>query len=197
MDNNIIEHKFGITRSERNQQNKHNSFVIWFTGLSGSGKSTLANKLEQKLFENGYKVYVLDGDNVRLGINKDLDFTAQGRKENIRRVAEIAKLMMDAGLIVITSFISPFRADRKSAREIIGTDNFTEIFVDCPFEVCEQRDVKGLYAKAKAGEIKHFTGIKSNYELPENPDITVHTDKNNEAECMEIIYHVIEQKIKI
>ncbi len=166
---------FKITRFHRNELNNHSSFVIWFTGLSGAGKSTLANGLEQYLHERNIRCYTLDGDNIRLGINSDLDFSGEGRKENIRRVAEIAKLMLDAGIIVIASFISPFNEDREEARKIIGDKNFVEIFVDCPLEICEQRDAKGLYEKARKGLIKDFTGISSPYEKPEHPDIILHS----------------------
>ena len=151
---NIQGQKFKIARSHRNKLNRHQSFVIWFTGLSGAGKSTLANGIEQALFAKNIRCYALDGDNVRLGINSDLDFTTEGRNENIRRVAEIAKLMADAGLIVIMSLISPFREDRQKAKSIIGEEYFIEVFVDCPLEVCEERDAKGLYKKARQGTIK-------------------------------------------
>ena len=196
MKQSISRQEFKISRALRNARSKHASFVLWFTGLSGSGKSTLAGALEQKLFELGLNVYVLDGDNMRLGMNKDLDFSDAGRKENIRRVAEIAKLMMDAGIIVITSFISPFTEDRAIARGIIGADDFAEVFVNCPFGVCEKRDVKGLYARARKGEIKNFTGISSLYEAPQHPDITVNTNEMEVEECLEKIYNSIDKRIK-
>ena len=195
MTNNVIPQEFKLSRAIRNEQNKHSSFVVWFTGLSGSGKSSLANALEQRLFEDGYKVYVLDGDNIRLGINNDLDFTDAGRNENIRRVAEVAKLMVDAGIIVITSFISPFKMQRKAAKEVIGVNDFVEVFIDCPIEVCEQRDIKGLYKKARKGEIKHFTGINSPYEAPENPDISVPTNNQDIKECIDQIVKNLENKL--
>ncbi|MDP4285478.1 MAG: adenylyl-sulfate kinase [Bacteroidota bacterium] len=194
---NISAQSFKISRSHRNLQNHHTSLVIWFTGLSGSGKSTLANGVEQKLFSNGIKCYALDGDNVRLGINKDLDFSDTGRKENIRRVAEIAKLMADAGLIVIASFISPFKEDREIAKKIIGEDHFIEVFVDCPLEVCEQRDVKGLYKKARQGTIKEFTGISSPYEAPDHANITIHSNNAGPGESIQQIMSYLENKMQI
>jgi len=159
-----------ITREDRVRLNGHKGKVIWFTGLSGSGKSTLANALEKELHAQGKRTYILDGDNIRQGLNKDLGFTDADRVENIRRVAEVAKLMMDAGLIVMTAFISPFRAEREMARELIGNENFIEVFVDTPLEVCEQRDPKGLYMKARSGQLPNMTGINSPYEPPRTPD---------------------------
>lgn len=194
---NIHVQQFKISRSHRNWQNQHHSFVIWFTGLSGSGKSTLANGLEQMIFKKGIKCYALDGDNVRLGINSDLDFSAEGRKENIRRVAEIAKLMADAGTIVLASFISPFKEDRELAKKIIGEEGFVEVFVDCPLEVCEQRDTKGLYKKARQGTIKEFTGISSPYEAPENPDITIHSNAADLDNGVLKIYEYIQKKMNL
>lgn len=194
---NIHFQKFKISRSQRNTQNRHTSFVIWFTGLSGSGKSTLANGLEELLFKRNIKCYALDGDNVRLGINSDLDFSTEGRKENIRRVAEISHLMSDAGVLVIASFISPFKEDRERAKTIIGEKNFIEIFVDCPLEVCEQRDTKGLYTKAKKGEIKEFTGISSPYERPENPYITIQSNTMSANEGVDYIFKNIEKRLKL
>lgn len=193
---NIDIQKFKISRLNRNHQNKHNSFVIWFTGLPGSGKSTLSNELEQFLFKKGIKCYALDGDNVRLGINSHLDFSAFGRHENIRQAAEVAKLMVDAGIIVIASFISPFKEDRDKAKMIIGEKNFIEIFVSCPLEICEQRDPKGLYNKARKGEIKEFTGISSPYEIPENPAITIHSNTMSVQESAQLIYDRIEEKLE-
>lgn len=192
---NLVRHNFKINVYDRIKRNGHRSFVIWLTGLSGSGKSTLAGAIEQALFEKKINTYVLDGDNTRLGINKDLSFTDTDRKENIRRVAEIAKLMTEAGLITITSFISPFREDRNFAREIIGENNFIEVFVNCPLEECEKRDVKGLYAKARTGEIKNFTGISSNFEKPEHPDIIVNTNIDSIEICLRQILKAIEKKI--
>lgn len=170
---NVHKQALAIGKAEREKLNGHKGQVIWFTGLSGSGKSTIANALEMALHAKGYRTYILDGDNVRGGLNKDLGFTDADRVENIRRIAEVAKLMMDAGLIVMTAFISPFRQEREMARELIGTENFVEIYVNTPLEVCEQRDVKGLYKKARAGLLPNLTGIGSPYEAPLTPDITV------------------------
>jgi bifunctional enzyme CysN/CysC len=167
---NVHKQALTISRSDRERLNGHPSKVVWFTGLSGSGKSTLANSLEAALHERGMRTYILDGDNVRQGLNKDLGFTDADRVENIRRIAEVAKLMMDAGLIVMTAFISPFRQERDMARTLVGADNFIEVYVNTPLQVCEQRDVKGLYKKARAGEIPNMTGINSPYEVPQNPD---------------------------
>tara|TARA_R110002050_G_scaffold200591_1_gene335462 strand:- start:2658 stop:3260 length:603 start_codon:yes stop_codon:yes gene_type:complete len=173
---NVIPHVHHVSRADRNELNNHKSFVVWFTGLSGSGKSTLASLLEAELLKNGIRTYILDGDNVRTGLNRDLDFTDAGRVENIRRIGEVANLMVDAGLVVLSAFISPFEADRQQVAEIVGKDNFIEVFVDCPLQVCEQRDVKGLYAKARKGLIKNFTGIDSPFERPVNPDVVISSD---------------------
>ena len=164
-----------ITRQLRAQQKNQTPKTIWMTGLSGAGKSTLINEVEKRLFAEGKHTMLLDGDNVRMGLNKNLGFKEQDRIENIRRVSEVAKLMNDAGLITLTSFISPFESDRLKAREIIGADNFIEIYVATPIEECEKRDVKGLYKKARAGEIPNFSGISSPYEAPKNPEITIDT----------------------
>jgi bifunctional enzyme CysN/CysC len=170
-----------ISREDRERLNGHKGKVIWFTGLSGSGKSTIANALEKELHDLGQRTYILDGDNVRQGLNKDLGFTDADRVENIRRVAEVAKLMMDAGMIVMTAFISPFRAEREMARELIGQENFVEVFVDTPLAVCEQRDPKGLYKKARNGQIPNMTGISSPYEIPENPSFVVASNQSSIA----------------
>jgi adenylylsulfate kinase len=169
--------------------------VIWFTGLSGSGKSTLAVQLEAQLHQAGHKTYLLDGDNIRTGLNKDLTFTDEGREENIRRIGEVCKLFLDAGVIILSAFISPFKADREQVKKIVGEENFIEVFVDAPLEVCEQRDVKGLYKKARAGEVKNFTGIDSPYEVPENPDVTILTHKLSIEESIEQLVSFIEPKI--
>jgi bifunctional enzyme CysN/CysC len=171
--NNIHEECYSINRELREAMKKHPGKVIWFTGLSGSGKSTLANALEVRLYQQGFHTYILDGDNIRLGLNKDLGFSEQDRGENIRRVAEIAKLMLDAGLIVMTAFISPFQKEREMAKEIIGKSNFVEIYVNTPLAICEERDIKGLYKKAREGKIPNMTGINSPYETPLNPDLVV------------------------
>jgi adenylylsulfate kinase len=161
--------------------------VIWFTGLSGSGKSTIANATEKVLHDMGLQTYILDGDNVRMGLNKDLGFSHKDRTENIRRIAEVANLFADSGSIVLTAFISPYREDRDSAREIIGNEDFIEVFVSADLSVCEERDPKGLYKKARAGEIKGFTGIDAPYEEPINPELVVETDKYNIKECAQIV----------
>ena len=174
---NLIYHQASVTRQRRNNLNKHRSIVLWFTGLSGSGKSTLAHALEEKLFQKGLRTFVLDGDNVRHGLNSNLDFSEADRTENIRRISEVSKLMIEAGLIVMTAFISPFKKDRNEARSLISNDHFIEIFCKASLETCEDRDVKGLYKLARAGEIKNYTGIDSPYEIPENPELIINTDK--------------------
>ena len=174
---NLIYHQASVTRQRRNNLNKHRSIVLWFTGLSGSGKSTLAHALEEKLFQKGLRTFVLDGDNVRHGLNSNLDFSAADRTENIRRISEVSKLMIEAGLIVMTAFISPFKKDRNEARSLISNDHFIEIFCKASLETCEERDVKGLYKLARAGKIKNYTGIDSPYEIPENPELIINTDK--------------------
>jgi adenylyl-sulfate kinase len=168
---NIFSQKINISYKDRERIKDQKGKVIWLTGLSGSGKSTLANMLEVSLHDLKKHTYILDGDNLRLGLNKDLGFSDEDRKENIRRAAEVAKLMMDAGLIVITAFISPFRSERKMARNLVGSENFIEVFVDTPLEICEQRDPKGLYKKARSGLIRNMTGVSSPYECPENPEL--------------------------
>ena len=177
MQKNIIPNQFSVSKNQRSQLNNHGSFLIWFTGLSGSGKSTIANAVEQQLAQKGFHTFLLDGDNIRHGLNKDLGFTEADRIENIRRIGEVSKLMTDAGLIVITAFISPFQSERNMVRELIGAGEFIEIFVDTPLQIAEKRDVKGLYAKARAGELKNFTGIDSPYERPSKPEIIIDTCK--------------------
>ena len=172
MSTNLTKHNFLVTREQREKNNGHPGLVIWFTGLSGSGKSTIANELDLELNSRGLKTYVLDGDNIRMRLNKDLGFSPEDRKENIRRISEVARLFADSGTIVITAFISPYLNDRKSARHIIGSD-FIEVFVNTPIEECIKRDPKGLYKKAIAGEIKGFTGIDAPYEQPLNPEISL------------------------
>ena len=176
---NIIYHQASVTRQRRNKLNNHRSIVLWFTGLSGSGKSTLAHALEEKLFQKGCRTFVLDGDNVRHGLNSNLDFSRAGRTENIRRISEVSKLMLESGLIVMTAFISPISKDRSEARQLISNDDFIEIYCKASLEVCETRDVKGLYKRARAGEIKNYTGIDSPYEVPENPELTIDTDNQS------------------
>jgi adenylylsulfate kinase len=194
---NIIPQNYRVTKADRIRANGHKPCVVWLTGLSGSGKSTLANAVEQQLFHHNIKTYVLDGDNIRFGLNNNVDFSPEGRKENIRRIGEVSKLFVDAGVVVLTAFISPFRADRDFVRSILGGDEFTEVFVDCPLEVCEQRDVKGLYKKARAGEIPDFTGISSPFEAPLKPEITVRTNVLSIEEATGIITGIILKKISI
>ena len=194
---NVIQHQFNISREQRNAHKKHASFLVWFTGLSGSGKSTIANALEEALYKKGIHTYVLDGDNVRQGLNKNLSFSAEDRSENIRRIAEVSKLMIDAGVVVLASFVSPYERDREQIRETVGKANYIEIFVNTPISECEKRDVKGLYAKARAGEIKNFTGVNAPYEVPQNPDIEIDTTKISVAEILAVIMKKIEQKLKV
>ena len=176
---NIIYHQASVTRQRRNKLNNHRSVVLWFTGLSGSGKSTLAHALEEKLFQKGCRTFVLDGDNVRHGLNSNLDFSEAGRTENIRRISEVSKLMLESGLIVMTAFISPINKDRIEARKLISNDDFIEIYCKASLETCESRDVKGLYRRARAGEITNYTGIDSPYEVPENPELTIDSDNQS------------------
>tara|TARA_B100000795_G_scaffold105159_1_gene77610 strand:- start:1592 stop:2191 length:600 start_codon:yes stop_codon:yes gene_type:complete len=189
---NIIYHQASVTRNRRNQSNQHQSIVIWFTGLSGSGKSTLAHVLEEKLFNMGCSTYVLDGDNVRHGLSSNLNFSDNDRKENIRRIGEVSKLMVDAGIIVMTAFISPFREDRSKVRKLIPEGGFIEIYCKASLEVCEKRDVKGLYKLARAGEIKNYTGIDSPYEAPRNPELIIETDKESLEDSVSKIYCFLE-----
>lgn len=192
----IIPHNHQITVTDRRKQNGHNSFAIWFVGLSGSGKSTLANALEQKLYTLGYKTFILDGDNIRSGLNKDLDFSEAARKENMRRIGEVAKLMVDSGSLVLSAFISPFEAERELVKNLLGEENYVEVFVNCPLEECEKRDVKGLYAKARAGEISNFTGISSPFEEPKNPTVKVPTHKLSLEEGVNKLTAAISDKLK-
>ena len=196
MSSNIVPHKFTVDRLARNKMNGHSSFVVWFTGLSGSGKSTIANLLEKNLLEKGIHTFSLDGDNIRAGINKDLNFTAEDRQENLRRIAEISKLFVDAGIVVIASFISPLKKDREMIQEIVGSDDFYEVFVNTSLEECERRDVKGLYKKARKGEIPNFTGISAPYEAPQNPDIEIETEKETVEESVERINVQLQKKLK-
>ena len=191
---NVIYHQASVTRERRNQSNNHQSVVLWFTGLSGSGKSTLAHVLEEKLFNKGCKTLVLDGDNVRHGLNSNLDFSDDDRKENIRRIGEVAKLMLESGLIVMTAFISPFREDRVAVRNLISNSDFIEIYCKASLKTCEARDVKGLYKRARGGEIKNYTGIDSPYEAPENPELIIDTDKETLDESVSKIYSLLERK---
>ena len=195
--NNIIYHQASVTRIRRNKLNNHRSVVLWFTGLSGSGKSTLAHSLEEKLFQRGYRTFVLDGDNVRHGLNSNLDFSDASRTENIRRISEVSKLMLESGLIVMTAFISPFKKDRYEAKKLISNDDFIEIYCKATLEICEARDVKGLYKRARAGEIKNYTGIDSPYEEPENPDLIVDTDNETLEDSVSKILNFLEKNFLI
>ncbi len=193
---NIIPHNHKVKLEDRIQRDGFQPYLLWFTGLSGSGKSTLASELELYLFKEGINTYILDGDNIRSGLNKDLDFSDEGRKENIRRISEVSKLFVDAGTVVLTAFISPFKEDRALAKELVGENRFIEIFVECSIEECERRDVKGLYKKARNGEIQNFTGISSPFEVPDNPTITVNTENNSIEECKSQLVKVVLPKIR-
>lgn len=184
---NITWHRGAVTRRNRERLNGHRGFTLWFTGLSAAGKSTLAVAVEEALYGMGCRTYILDGDNIRHGLNKNLGFSPEDRTENIRRIGEVAKLLRDCGIINMTAFISPYREDRRLARELGNGYEFIEIFVDCPVEICEQRDPKGVYRKAREGIIKEFTGISAPYEAPENPEIHVRTDRMSIQECVTAI----------
>ncbi|MBP97577.1 adenylyl-sulfate kinase [Candidatus Poribacteria bacterium] len=190
---NITWHQSEIDQAAREELLKQKGCVIWFTGLSGSGKSTVANQVAAHLHQSGRITYVLDGDNIRHGLNKNLGFSPEDRQENIRRIGEVAKLFADAGLITTTAFISPYRQDRDAVRDIMSPDRFIEVFVDCPLEVCENRDPKGLYKKARAGELKGFTGIDAPYEAPQSPELVVNTNELDVAGCTEqVIAYLME-----
>lgn len=189
MTENIVWHHHNVTHEDRCQQKSQKPCVLWFTGLSGSGKSTVANAVEALLFQNGNHSYLLDGDNVRHGLNKDLSFSDADRVENIRRIGEVSKLFTDSGLIVLSAFISPFKADRQQVRDLLEEEQFIEVFVDTPLEICEQRDPKGLYKKARAGDIKNFTGLDSPYEAPQAPEIHL---KTNEHSIEELAQQVLQ-----
>lgn len=197
MSENVVIHEYGISKSHRNKVNGHESFVLWFTGLSGSGKSTIANKVEEALFYKGVSTYSLDGDNIRSGINKGLGFTREDRLENLRRIAEVAKLFVDAGLVTIAAFVSPLITDRDQVKQIIGAHDVVEIFVDTTLEECERRDVKGLYRKARAGKIKNFTGIDAPYEAPEDPDIHIKTEHTKVDDAVLDIINYLEETQRI
>jgi adenylylsulfate kinase len=194
---NIIPHHFSISKKERNLKNQHNSMVIWFTGLSGSGKSTIANSLEKELFKNGIQTFSLDGDNVRGGLNKGLSFSKEDRQENLRRIAEVTKLFIDAGIVVVASFISPLREDRDFIKNIVGEENFIEVFVNTSLEECERRDVKGLYKKARKGEIENFTGISAPYEEPKDADLEIKTEEMSIDNAVKSINIYIKKKLEI
>jgi len=190
----IIWHHATVTRERRNQQNNHKSVVLWFTGFSGSGKSTLAHAIEEQLHQQGCKTFVLDGDNIRHGLSSGLTFSEKDRKENLRRIGEVSKLFVEAGVIVLTAFISPFREDRERVRSLMPHGDFLEVYVDCPIEVCEERDVKGLYRRARAGEVKEFTGISSPYEPPEKPELTVNTEQETLEESVQKILSLLSER---
>jgi len=193
-DKNIVWHNHQVTKEERLRLKKQKATILWFTGLSGSGKSTIANAVECKLYALHRHSYLLDGDNIRLGLNRDLGFSNEDRVENIRRIAEVSKLFVDAGVIVLTAFISPFREDRESVRSLVEDGEFIEIFVDTPLDICESRDPKGLYAKVRKGEIPNFTGISSVYESPLNSDIYIRSDLKSLDECAQEIIDYLKSR---
>lgn len=194
MTENVVWHETLVNRAERNRMNKHRSGLIWLTGLSASGKSTICHHLEKELFDRGIRAYVLDGDNVRHGINRNLGFSREDRSENLRRIAEVSKLFVDAGIVVLAAFISPYRDDRAFVKQTVGEDNFFEMYVKCPIDVCEKRDPKGLYKKARAGLIKNYTGIDSPYEEPEHADLVLDTDALDVNECVSAVLKFLEDK---
>ena len=191
---NVVWHRATVTRSHREKLNQHKSVILWFTGLSGSGKSTIAHAVEEALYQSGHLTFVMDGDNVRHGLSSDLGFSDADRQENIRRVAEVAKLMLEVGVITLTAFISPFAAERNLARSLVQNGDFIEIHCLCDLEICEQRDVKGLYKKARRGEIKHFTGISSPYEAPEKPELQLDTGINSLQDCVDNVLSLLKQR---
>lgn len=192
---NIYLQEFTVTNDQRAEKFNQVPKVIWFTGLSGSGKSSLSNALESQLFKEGFSSFILDGDNIRMGLCKDLEFSNKDRIENLRRVAEVCKLMINSGIIVLASFISPLKSHRNLAKKIIGNENFIEIYISTPLATCEKRDTKGLYKKAFKGEISNFTGVTSDYESPENPDIKIDTTNSSIEDSIEIIYNKIKNQI--
>lgn len=191
-----VKHDYKTTKSQREQQHSHKAYLLWFTGLSGSGKSTLANLVEIELHKKGISTYILDGDNIRQGINKDLSFAPEDRSENIRRIAEISNLMLDAGVLTLAAFVSPYSKDREQVKQIVGPDNFIEIYVNTSLSECERRDVKGLYKKARSEEITDMTGVSAPYEAPAHPDIEVVTDGQSINQSVNIILEFIQTKLK-
>ena len=191
-----VTHNFKITKSQRELLHGHKVYLLWFTGLSGSGKSTLANLVEIELHKKGVSTYILDGDNIRQGINKDLSFTPQDRSENIRRIAEISNLMLDAGVVTLAAFVSPYLKDREAVKQVLGLDNVIEVFVNTSLAACESRDVKGLYKKARAGEIKNMTGVSAPYQPPIAPDIEVITDGQTTQQSVAAIMQFLNTKFK-
>jgi adenylylsulfate kinase len=196
MNKNLTAHSYKISREDRRKLSGHSSFLVFFTGLSGSGKSTLCNALEQRLHQKGIKTYVLDGDNIRLGINKNLGFSPEDRTENIRRIGEISNLFIDAGVVVLAAFVAPYKKDRENIRSLVGAEHFVEVFVNTPLEVCEARDVKGLYAKARKGEIANMTGISAPYEAPDAPEVEIDGETTIDA-AVDEIYKSIQSKLEI
>ncbi len=194
--NNIIPQRYFVTANKRGVLKRHLPLIIWFTGLSGSGKSTLANQLEVNLWERGIHTYTLDGDNIRSGLNKDLGFTQEDRTENLRRIGEVAKLFLDSGTVVIAAFITPLERDRDLIRNIVGRDHFVEVFVNTSLNECERRDVKGLYRKARLGEIPNFTGVHAPYELPLNPTLTIYTERESIGEAVQKILEYTVRRIE-
>lgn len=194
MTKNIVWHDQLISKEEQRAKNNHHSAVLYFTGLSGSGKSTIANAAARRLHDLGANTYVLDGDNVRHGLNKDLGFSDEARKENIRRIGEVSKLFIDSGQLVFTAFISPFQEDRDSVRNLVEEDEFVEVYISCPLNACEERDPKGLYQKARAGVIPEFTGISSPYEVPVKPELTLETDRYTVEECVDQLIGYLRDK---
>lgn len=194
MSSNIVWHEASISKSERRKKNHHHSFILWFTGLSASGKSSIANSLARRLFEQGNQSFVLDGDNIRHGLNKDLGFDENSRKENIRRIGEVSKLFVESGQIVLTAFISPYKEDRNVVRALVEEGEFIEVYVKCSVEECERRDPKGLYEKARKNEIKNFTGISAPYEAPDNPEIVVNSEQYSIEECTEQLINFLVEK---
>ena len=192
---NIVQHSFNISKSDREKLHQHKAFLIWFTGLSGSGKSTIANTLELKLNNQNVSTYSLDGDNIRLGINKDLTFSPEHRVENIRRIGEIANLFVDAGIVTLASFVSPYIKDRQEVKKTVGPENYIEVFVNTSLDECERRDVKGLYKKARKGEIKNMTGISAPYEAPVNPEIEIDTVKESVDQSVNKILKFLEKRL--
>lgn len=192
-DKNLFSPIFKVTKEKRRALHRHNSKIIWFTGLSGSGKTTIANELEDILHSNGISTFILDGDNIRQGLNNDLGFSQEDRKENIRRIGEVAKLFVDSGIVVLVTFISPFASERQLVRDMVEKDEFIEVYINCSLEECEKRDPKGLYQRAKNGEIKEFTGISSPYEVPENPEVIIETSKYSIKECTESLYEYLKR----
>ena len=195
MQKNIIKHSYSVNLDSRKKLKQHQAILLWFTGLSGSGKSTIANSVEQELHKNKVHTYTLDGDNIRKGLNSDLSFSPKDRKENIRRIAETAHLMIDAGLVVLAAFVSPYRNDRDHIRNIVGGDNMVEIYINTSIEECERRDVKGLYKKARKGEIKNMTGISAPYESPLHPDIQINTEEVTVVDATKQIINFINPKL--